>query len=297
MKVRFLALSLALGASLQAREVIPGVVSFDEPAGFIGSGGFHDSGDNPFELSQTITQYLSKGNSSDSFQQFDIGLGVFGYEIGNGKAVTYKKLSPDELKKEVMNVWSHASRAPNSLVIKDGVVSGRKAYIATEQVPAPRFRRGAIFWKEAYFIPIDENRGVTLSLTADSEERLDGLRELVKRVKIPADAHFVVHPTSGEKKQQQVVYNLAIITAAGGQALQMRGGAKITLPEIRKAFAAELAKAAPAEAETLKAIVAALAKVTPVDGEDYEQLVYEKGKPLRVSTKSFGEVEYPPKPR
>ena len=118
---------------------------------------------------------------------------------------------------------------------------------------------------------------------SDSEPALDSMRDLLTRITIPAHAQVIPpspppEPTIEQKKREQILSNLRLITSAGEQCVLRSGwrSQKFTMPELRKEFATELA--------SLKS----------VDGEDYESLVWESGKALRVETKTLGAVVYGP---
>lgn len=277
---RTLVLLAALVTAGHSREIVPGIVSFEEPTGFHAFGPHHDPGDSPFNLSRTIVRYQPSDNSRAAFRQFDIGIGVVGYSFGNGKRVTYKKLSTAELKQALMDQF--AQRESTALpTIREERVSGRPAYVISQQQPAPSLRKDAVFWREYYYIPFEPNRGVTLSLVADSEDKLISLRPLVKLITIPADAHFIEPPqppppSAEDLKRQQITKNLRVIAGAGDQSQLMYGRDKFTVAELRKDFANELA--------ALKA----------VDGENYEAVVWENNKPLQISTNSLGVITYRP---
>ncbi|HTB80578.1 MAG TPA: hypothetical protein VK717_06795 [Opitutaceae bacterium] len=268
---------------LEAREIIPGIVSFEEPVNFHGFGPGSDPGDNPFELSRVAIVYRPTDNSPTSFQQFDIGIGVVGYEIGNGKRIIFKKLSIEELKKELMS-RPEFRQAINSPLIHEGFVNGKKAYFFTSCIPAPGYGKDAVFWHEIYYIPFEQNRGITLQLVANSEEKLTGLRELISRIKIPENPHIIIPPpppppTLEERNRQQISDNLREITGAAEQYVlrhRMYGAQKITFKEMLKDFPE-------------------LTKLTSIDGENYETLVFDTNKPLSVNTRSLGEIQFPPK--
>jgi hypothetical protein len=192
MKTFLLLLGLACGP-LAARDIVPGIVSFDEPPGFRGMPPHHDPGDNPFELSRTVWMYLPDDNSSQSFRQLDIGIGVVGYAIGNGKVVTFRAVSDEQLKKTLIGPENDGRLA---LTFAPVVVSGRRAFRISWHRPAPTLRAGATLYSESYYVPFEANRGVTVHLTADSEERLRGLRELLGGVHIPKDAGQIPPPTT-----------------------------------------------------------------------------------------------------
>ena len=273
--------STALPSATQAREIVRGVVSFDEPPGYRGFGPHNDPGDNPFKLSRIIVHYQPDEKPRGSFRQFSIGIGVVGYEIGEGKRIIYHKLGVEDLKRELARAAGDRSAMPS--VIREGSVSGHKAYIYRTSRPTPSLRADAVLWTETYYVPFEDNRGVTLMLVADTEPALDAMRELLTRITIPADAHVIPTPppperTIQEKKRDQIVSNLRMITGAGEQCVLRSGFKKdkFTLNELRKEFGAELAA------------------LKPIDGENYESLVWESGKALRVETKTLGVVEFGP---
>lgn len=269
-------------ASLQARDVVPGIVSFDEPPGFHGFGPHHDPGDSPFELSRTVIQYQPDDNSSRSFRQFDIGIGVVGYDIGQGKRIIFRTLSADELKAELLRRGGDG-RLDVSLV--EVVVSDRKAFRISWHRPAPSLRPGAVLYSESYFIPFEPNRGITLYLTADSEDGISGLRTLISRVTIPKEPREVrppppPQPTADQKKKDEVIRNLRLITSAGDQFLLEHGVTRVTMAELKS--------------QKDRYVPDLLAKLTSIDGEVYDDLVFEQGKGLRVKTKTLGEIVYAP---
>jgi hypothetical protein len=281
MRTKLITLFLVFYVGLEAREIVPGVVSFDAPSDFYGASPSSDPGDNPFELSQIAIVYRPKNNPPRSFRQFSIGIGVVGYEIGAGKQIVFKKLSPEELKKELMSGFEFR-QATNRPVIQESLISGKKAYFFTSCVPTPSYRKGAVFWYEVYYVPFEQNRGVTLELVADSEESLAGLRDLIKCIKIPVNPRIIIpqpppEPTPEERKRQQIQDNLREVTSCGEQYLLMHRGRKATFREMLKDFPE-------------------LAKLTSVDGENYEVLVFDIGDAfISINTKSLGAVQFPPK--
>lgn len=281
--MKFLSLVFAAScAALSARDVIPGIVSFDEPPGFHGFGPHRDPGDSPFQFSRTAIQYQPDDNSPSSFRQFDIGLGVVGYGIGEGKRIVFRTLNADELKAELLQRGGDG-RVDVSLA--EVVVSDRKAYRISSHRPAPALRPGAILYSESYFIPFEPNRGVTLNLTADSEDGIAGLRALLSRVTIPKEPKEVrppppPEPTAEQKKKEAITRNLRLITAASDQYLLEHGVTRVTLAELKS--------------QKDRYVPDLLAKLTPIDGEVYDDLVFEQGKGLRVTTKTLGEIVYAP---
>jgi hypothetical protein len=208
-------LILAITASMvSARDIVPGVVSFDEPPGFRGFAPHRDPGDSPFILSRTVIQYQPDTNSYHSFRQFDIGIGVAGYVIGEGKRIAFRSLSEDDLKNELIGKQED-SRVGISLI--EAVVSDRKAYLVSWRQTAQALRPNATLYTEFYYVPFEPNRGVTLNLTADSEEGLLSLRQLLTRVAIPKEPREIAplpppEPTLEQKKKDQITRNLRLIT-------------------------------------------------------------------------------------
>jgi len=282
-KMKVLLFLFAIGvASLPARDIVLGIVTFDEPSGFHGFGPHHDPGDSPFELSRTVIQYQPDDNSARSFRQFDIGIGVVGYEIGQGKRITFRALSEEELKAELLRRGGDG-RVDVSLV--EVIVSNRKAFRISSHRPAPSLRPGAVLYSESYFIPFEPNRGVTLQLTADSEGGISGLRALLTRVSIPKDPKEVrppppPEPTADEKKKDEIVRNLRLITGAADQFLLEHGATRVTMAELKN--------------QKDRYVPDLLVKLTSVDGEVYDDLVFEQGRGLRVKTQTLGEIVYAP---
>jgi hypothetical protein len=269
-------------ASLPARDIVPGIVSFDEPPGFHGFGPHHDPGDSPFELSRTIVQYQPDDNSPRSFRQFDIGLGVVGYNIGEGKRITFRTLNDEELKAELLRSSGDA-RLDVSLI--EVAVSDRKAFRTSWHRPAPSLRPEAVLYSESYFIPFEPNRGVTLHLTADSENGILELRKLLTRVVIPKEPKEIrppppPEPTADQKKKDEIIRNLRLITSAADQFLLEHGVARVTMTELKN--------------QKDRYVPDLLAKLMSIDGEIYDDLVFEQGKGLRVKTKTLGEIVYAP---
>jgi hypothetical protein len=267
--------------SLLGRDVIPGVVSFDEPPDLRGFGPHHDPGDSPFVLSRTVIQYQPQDNSPRSFRQFDIGIGVVGYDIGQGKRITFRSLSEEELKGELSR-WAGVGVAVS---VAAAVVSDRKAFRLSWHRPAEALRPGATLYTETYFVPFEPNRGVTLCLTADTEDGIAGLRTLLARVKIPKEPHEIVPPpppapTVDQKKKEQIISNLRLITSAADQFLLEHGVTRVTMSELKS--------------QKDRYVPDLLAKLTPVDGEVYDDLVFEQGRGLRVKTRTLGEIIYAP---
>ena len=281
--MRILSLLFALSfASLPGRDIVPGIVSFDEPPGFRGFGPHHDPGDSPFELSRTIVQYQPDDSSPRSFRQFDIGIGVVGYDIGQGKRIIYRKLNEEELKTELLR---RGGDGRLDVSLAEVAVSDRRAFRISWHRPAPTLRPGAVLYSESYFIPFEPNRGVTLYLTADSEEGISGLRKLLSRVTIPKEPREVrppppPEPTADQKKKDEIVRNLRLITSAGDQFLLEHGATRVTMTELKS--------------QNDRYVPDLLAKLTSVDGEVYDDLVFEQGKGLRVKTKTLGEIVYAP---
>jgi hypothetical protein len=276
--------AVAVVSPMRAREIVPGVVSFDEPPHFHGVPPFHDSGDNPFDLSNMVIDYQPDQTAPRglrrSFQQFSIGIGVVGYEIGNGKRVVYRKLGEADLKRELP--MRLASRIGQHASVDEVTVSGRKAYRIAFAEAAPGMGAGAELHTEIYYVPFEPNRGVTLYLVADTEDGINALRGLLARISIPADAHVIIprpppQPTPEENRRMQIVANLRNIMGAGEQCALRHGRRVFTFAELRQDFGRELGS------------------LKPVDGENYEDLIWDDGKPLRVTTKTLGIVEYPPK--
>lgn len=275
--VCWLIIFLVLTEVSRAREIVPGLVSFDEPSGYQGMRPTNDPGDNPFDLSRTVVTYREKGISRPPFKQFDIGIATVGYTIGQGKVINFRRLSPDALKQE-LHAWAENHSAGDASPARECTVDGRKAYCLTAQ---PSISTPLSVWQEIYYIPFEDNRGIFLRLSGPSESDVVALRHFLPFIKIPADARVrpppaPPQPTADGVMKKQIVENLRTIMGAGDQcSLRHRGTNKFTFGEMRQDFASELGK------------------ITPVDGENYEGVVYDQGKPLTVTTKTLGEIHYP----
>jgi len=276
-RTNFIAVLIAFCPAISnAREILPGLLSFDEPPGYHNVAPRNDPGDNPFDLTGTVAVYRENKIIQYPFNQFVIGGAEVGYTILPGKLVSYRKLSPDELKGELV-AWAKNHGSANPSPAQECTISGRMAYCIRGREMWKGLPRS---WRESYFIPFEQNKVILLDLYAPSEGEMSKLRQFLQRITIPTNAHLrrpapPPPPTAEEVKRKEIQANLRMIKGAGDQYSLLHGGnRKYTVPELRQEFPW-------------------LARMVPIDGENYEDLVYDPNKSLSVRTNTLGEVHFP----
>lgn len=166
----FLLLSIGFSPSAFCDVIIPGVASYEPPAFFAGFRPHHDPGDNPFSGVAQAIEYLGTDNGYTHFRHLNVGTRMVGFTIGEGKRVTYAKVTEGDLKKLMLDTL--AKRATNSPKVEEIVFAGSKAFKIHCVVPMPQIHAGITFLFDYIWVPVKPNQVLELKLVGSDEQLL-----------------------------------------------------------------------------------------------------------------------------
>jgi hypothetical protein len=176
----FLAASSIVAAPV---ELIPGLVSYDPPDFFDVGQAHADPGDNSFAMQSRPIQLTSKYGG---IRELNVSVRGVGSTIGEGKHVTMKPVSFDELK-TIMAATVISDRATNSPKVEGFQFAGRKALRVKQVVWIPQLEPGgASLIFDFVWVPLDSNRVLEIKPVGRTEELLKSVWDSLNTFKILA---------------------------------------------------------------------------------------------------------------
>lgn len=179
----FLAAGLFAVHSSFAVELIPGLVSYDPPD-FFNVGKAHlDPGDSPASMQRRPVQLSAKDNGYTHFRELNVSLRGVGMSVGEGKRVTSKPVSFDELK-TLMATTVLSKRATKAPKVEEFQFAGRRALRLKQTVLTPQMAPGASLIFDFVWVPLDPNHVLEVKPVASNEELLKTIWDSLETFKI-----------------------------------------------------------------------------------------------------------------
>ena len=149
--------------------MIQGICWFDTPSRWERINEGNDPGDNPFSMSSKAIVFQS-GTGAD-FNSISFSIRIVGASLGEGKVVTIKPISDEELK-QAMAVELINKRGTNTPIVEETILAGQK----TLKLHTPL--------DEDYWVRVRPNRVLDIHLHASSEPHLVDVRGWLSSLKI-----------------------------------------------------------------------------------------------------------------
>ena len=156
---------MLFGGFARGEELIPGICWFDPPPNWERYNEKNDPGDNPFSMRSKAVIFQS-GTGSISFS-----MRLVGASLGEGKVVTIKPISDEELK-QAMAIELINKRRTNAPTVEETTLAGQKTF----KLHTPL--------DEHYWVRVRPNRALDIHLHASSEPQLGEVRGWLSSLKI-----------------------------------------------------------------------------------------------------------------
>lgn len=166
---RCILIALFLGSLARGEELIPGICWFDTPPNWERYGEGNDPGDNPFSMRSKAMVFRS-GTGAD-FSSISFSMRLVGASLGEGKIVTIKPISDEELK-QAMAIELINKRGTNAPTVEFATLAGQKAL------------KLHTAFDENFWVRVRPNRVLDIHLHASSESHLVEVRGWLSSVKI-----------------------------------------------------------------------------------------------------------------
>jgi hypothetical protein len=149
--------SLCFWGLARGEELIPGICWFDSPPNWERINEGNDPGDNPFSMRSKVIVFQSGTGADFNFISFSMRL--VGATLGEGKVVTIKPISDEELKQAMAIELIH-KRGTNAPTVEETTLAGQR----TLKFHTPH--------DDHYWVRVRPNRVLEIHLHAPSEPHL-----------------------------------------------------------------------------------------------------------------------------
>ena len=158
----------------QAEEVVPRICWFAPPPGLERYTERNDPGDDPFSMRSKAVTFQPAGVGQADFRALSVCVRVVGASIGEGKVISIKPVSDQELKK-AMPVALGPGSPTNSFKVEETTLAGQRAL---------KIHRAAPCAADSFWVRVRPNQVLEVQLTGANEELLASVRPWFTALKI-----------------------------------------------------------------------------------------------------------------